>query len=1026
MKKEQQVTAFWRLMALVALVALPAFPLMAQNEDWDQEEACPGWNNPTSFTTGSTIGSYSGQGGTVPSAYGGKVCPNVMTATVGFNLGPTRTPAQMESGVYRSTSCSSTSNSLASLPDRYKSYYINTNLTGYDPNTDNHLKYVPTHMNDLNPAGGGTPTNFQSSIRIGDACYDPQDGEYGAACLYYTMDVSTDNAMLYLYYAIVAEAPTHGMKGNPTFIIRVMKQNGSNWQQISDTMAYYITTTPQSNANYAPCDYMTAVTPIADYNVNGWHQAQGGSVYYKDWEKVIINLSNYLTKKVRIEVMIYDCEANYHYAYAYIAGECRPLGLQSSGCPAGADTNVTTLTAPKGLQKYAWYASEYGTVGNETYMYADDDIPFSTAYYTFRLISDTLPEISVRNGDTVYGNIYKVKANDFKVTYRPNAAHQRGINVRDSLGNIIDSIGNSQLFRCSMWSAIDPAKPFPSNLYVRVQNTKPTMEVKRQSFCGGDIELKNFSYVPGSQSLVKPDSTLWTVYSDTNFNASSQIIDTFFASDTVLHFDGATPRGLLVRTNIDETQITDAQLRAQTPHNSCYSEQQYIIRPLPNPVAQMHIDKTLLCDDENQTTVHDRTTGTVTHRRWEFTHGTDTAIRESSDDEFKDLPWTFTNSSQVVLTVNNQYYYLDTTATEDTVYCMNTDTGYVAVFANPQLEVTGDTIVCKGHKTDAHVEVLGAGNCTFRWFRPDDHSTAIATGPDLRVEPYASVATYDVEVTSEDGCTAWGSIRTYLVTPTLTMYNERSDDNRICPGDTVRLIGGNADHYTWSASPEDPSLAGQETNAIVKVNPAKTTTYTLVGHGAGDPGCDADELTQEIVVLPLPVPKVSVTPPLVDADDPKVVLRDVSTHSVGARWLFDDGTTASGTEIAHTFGEVAGADQVYVTLFPHNVLGCEVEYRFGIPVNIYTAWLPTAFTPGSEDANARFRLFANNEYEYFHIYIYNRRGELVFESTDPEFEWDGTSDGQPMPQAAYVYVCRYRKPGMNTLAEIHGTVTLIR
>ena len=31
-----------------------------------------------------------------------------------------------------------------------------------------------------------------------------------------------------------------------------------------------------------------------------------------------------------------------------------------------------------------------------------------------------------------------------------------------------------------------------------------------------------------------------------------------------------------------------------------------------------------------------------------------------------------------------------------------------------------------------------------------------------------------------------------------------------------------------------------------------------------------------------------------------------------------------------------------------------------------------------------------------------------------------------MPQGAYVYVCRYRKPGMNTLSELRGTVTLIR
>ena len=75
-----------------------------------------------------------------------------------------------------------------------------------------------------------------------------------------------------------------------------------------------------------------------------------------------------------------------------------------------------------------------------------------------------------------------------------------------------------------------------------------------------------------------------------------------------------------------------------------------------------------------------------------------------------------------------------------------------------------------------------------------------------------------------------------------------------------------------------------------------------------------------------------------------------------------------------------------------------------------------------------FSFFTVNDYEYFHIYIYNRRGELVYESDDVKFKWDGTrlSDGEPLPQGTYVYTCRYRKPGLNTLSEFNGTVTLIR
>lgn len=84
-----------------------------------------------------------------------------------------------------------------------------------------------------------------------------------------------------------------------------------------------------------------------------------------------------------------------------------------------------------------------------------------------------------------------------------------------------------------------------------------------------------------------------------------------------------------------------------------------------------------------------------------------------------------------------------------------------------------------------------------------------------------------------------------------------------------------------------------------------------------------------------------------------------------------------------------------MTLTSYNVLNCPTVYPFAIPVSTFTAWFPNIFTPGSSDANSTFSLFTINEYEYFHIYIYNRRGELVFESDDVHFQWNGTYKDEP-------------------------------
>jgi gliding motility-associated-like protein len=205
------------------------------------------------------------------------------------------------------------------------------------------------------------------------------------------------------------------------------------------------------------------------------------------------------------------------------------------------------------------------------------------------------------------------------------------------------------------------------------------------------------------------------------------------------------------------------------------------------------------------------------------------------------------------------------------------------------------------------------------------------------------------------------------------------------------------------------------------------TTYTLVGHGgSGDNICDASPISTQVTVYPYPVPRVTLNPSIIDSENPTITMRDDSPNSVATYWTFDAGEVAEGREVTHTFEEATNVDSVYVVMTSANELGCRIGYPFSIPVSMYTAWFPNIFTPGSEDENEKFRLYSINTYEHFHISIFNRRGEVVFESQDSHFEWDGTFNGTPCPQGAYVYICRFRKPGTYNLSTLKGTVTLIR
>ncbi len=975
---------------IAALVAL----LLTTTVAVAQTNPCPGWKNPTNFSAtftnayGGTSNCWSGKVGT-PVAYPGQA-PNVMTSTTGISLNST-----VYSGNNLTTATTPADSwSSSNLPTPGRQFYINT-TNGNDANVGSGLKYIPSAtFNFAGIPGLIEPTNITSTVRIGDGYGAGQGQSIGnAAALYYEILPSVDNAILVLYYAIVVEAPGHGVNTDPAMIIRVMEKTdpenpNSSWSQVSDNKAYYITSTP---ANCSYCSDGGAGNIVIGQG--GWHEA--GAFYYKSWEKVVINLSDRIGFPTRIEILVRDCAYTAHCAYAYIAGECQSAKINVAGCPPGMSTEVATLGVPRGMKNYEWSVSNYGVSDPVTNIEAGE----MNDYFTFRTLQT--------GTDADSGYLYHAQADDFRVVYHPH-----GPGTQDETN---DSIGLWQTFRCNVTSAIDPAKPFTSSIYVNVKNSKPSVHIDTLYSCDGYITLKNRSEIPGeSLDSINFNTSTFSFYN--NPVGGGEPLQTSNGDSTTYFFS-------------DDQIGTQMSVLVHTQHkinNNCYTDALYPIRPLKRPATGFTLlPDSVLCDGQT-TTLTDTTPGSI-YRQWKLITPTSTAAVPEYDyvtgtgaTENKTLPnHSFNHTSPVELTVRNGSFCFDT-LTHDTLWCEATARHNVIVFDNPKLKVTGDTIVCVGSKTALKVEVEGMEGCTFRWSRTNGVvDGSLPAGDSLIVEPYADVATYYVEVTSPDGCVAWGSVKTYLVRPRLTMIPE---DGRVCPGGEVILTGHDAAFYTWTSTPSDTTLL--DTANVVHVFPTQNTIYTMVGHGSDS--CDATPIDAKVTILPPPTPKVSLTPPYVDVDDPTVILHDVSPTATSSSWTFDNGETAEGNKVSHTFDGIMNREEVGVELTTRNVINCATVYPFKIPVKLFTAWFPTAFTPNSDDDNATFKLYSVNSYEYFHIYIYDRQGRLMYESDDPEFEWDGTHDGNACRQGAYVYICNYRKPGTPTLSTLKGTITLIR
>lgn len=97
--------------------------------------------------------------------------------------------------------------------------------------------------------------------------------------------------------------------------------------------------------------------------------------------------------------------------------------------------------------------------------------------------------------------------------------------------------------------------------------------------------------------------------------------------------------------------------------------------------------------------------------------------------------------------------------------------------------------------------------------------------------------------------------------------------------------------------------------------------------------------------------------------------------------------------------------------------GCAVQSS-----NIH---IPNAVSPSG--SNKHFRpviVFSRNIHNYS-MTIYDRYGQLLFETDDQFKAWDGSKDGQPLKMGVYVYVIRFQAPNLEWI-ERKGTVMLVR
>lgn len=338
--------------------------------------------------------------------------------------------------------------------------------------------------------------------------------------------------------------------------------------------------------------------------------------------------------------------------------------------------------------------------------------------------------------------------------------------------------------------------------------------------------------------------------------------------------------------------------------------------------------------------------------------------------------------------------------------CTAKDSVNISLLSLPVTSIMGQTVICKEGKTN----LTASGGTAYTWFPSTGLSTA--SGASTTASPQ-STTKYVVSVANEYGCTAKDSI-IINVTPK-PVFTAFSSKPVLCLGDTVSLTASGADSYAWTPStsvlsPDSPSTAAY---------PTVSTRFKVVMEEAR---CGL----KDSLYIHLPVvdkPSVQTT----KSNDITCFIRQATLSTGGGRlylWQPSTGLSDSTSSKPTVRINKTTTYQVQVT----TAEGCQVKDSVTVYVNGGNdgSGFPVAgaFSPNGDGTNDYFGVRHWGAVDNFSLQLFNRWGELVFQTNNPAICWNGEYKGQPQPVDTYVYIVK-AKTSCGAISR-KGTFTLIR
>lgn len=241
------------------------------------------------------------------------------------------------------------------------------------------------------------------------------------------------------------------------------------------------------------------------------------------------------------------------------------------------------------------------------------------------------------------------------------------------------------------------------------------------------------------------------------------------------------------------------------------------------------------------------------------------------------------------------------------------------------------------------------------------------------------------------------------------LLSPQINDLKLCKGQPSRPLPVTGQNLLWYTDP-----IGGTGNAVLPVPSTADTGRVTYWFSQTIRGCESPRLPMLVKVIDKPMFELG-DAFIIPCEALGIILQVVDDGESDYTW--STGST-NVSIIANTRGQYS--------LYAENMCGNHRDTARAVECKDKCVQYPTAFTPNGDGVNDTYQAAVFCPVPTYKLVIYNRNGELVYQTTDPKGAWNGYFKGKVQPIGAYIYYTEFFDFVLKQSFIQKGTFVLLR